>query len=309
MSIEAALSEIGKGLDKLVSGIKKYVVVAFLRFLRKESRRGDFKAVSPHLVLAFDSLLAFLSIFVSIHLRVGMDFLDYSPIYILRNMLVFGLVSTSVFLWVRTNQELWRYTALEDIVPIFMATVLSNLFFFPLMILMNQSDFLPYSVLIINVFVLTTSLMLPRLLCRMFYRQKLGKLQWFDPVMTKNPQFKDVPRVILIGNIPSVEAFCVDVMSNEEVSFKFVPVGIITMRYAEVGRTIMGIPIIGELRDLQRVIHNLVNEGISPKQIVITEKELSDGAKKFISKYARSSGMILSRVTFHYSLDEVSDLM
>ncbi len=307
MSIENALSEIGKGLDRLALGIKKCVAAVFLKCFKNKSQRNGFKVVSPYLVLAFDSLLAFLSIFVSIHLRVGMDFLDYSPAYILRNMLVFGLVSTSVFLWVRTYQELWRYTTVEDVVPIFMAVVLSNLFFFPLMILMNQSDFLPYSVLIINVFVLTTSLMLPRLLCRMFYRQKLGKMQWFEPVTTKNPQFKDVPRVILIGNIPSVEEFCVDVMSNENISFKFVPVGIITMRHAEVGRTVRGIPIIGELRDIQRVIHDLGNEGVCPKHIVITEKELSDGAKKFVVRYARSSGIMLLHVMFHYSLDEVSE--
>lgn len=312
MSIESALSKFGKILDKVV--LKTIGVITSILSARS-SKRPDLRprqasnsAAFPYFVLIFDSFLAFLSIFISIHLRIGMDFLDYSPIYILKNMLVFGLVSSSIFLWLQTYQAFWRYTTIEDMMPIFLAVILSNLLFFPLMMLMNQGDFLPYSVLVINVFVLSIILMVPRFLSRMFYNQKLSKIRRFESITSRRgSRSTEIPQVILIGSIPSVEAFSREVISNDDVSFNFDPVGVLTLEPADIGRTIKGVPILGELRDIQRVITSLNEEGVCPRQLFISEKQLPENAKKFLLRYAESHGLILMHVMFQYSVSLVSE--
>ena len=317
MSIESALSKFGKILDSAVSSIKKTIKVMFVNSSENTKHRSfgtDHRAkhssssvTSPYAILIFDSFLAFLSIFISIHLRIGMDFLDYSPIYILKNMLVFGLVSSSIFLWLQTHQSFWRYTTIEDMTPIFLSVILSNLLFFPLMMLMNQEDFLPYSVLIINIFVLSFMLMIPRFLSRMIYNQKLNKIKRFDSVTKRTEQSSDIPEVLIIGNSASVEAFFREVISNDDVSFNFDPVGILTLDQADIGRIIKGVPILGELRDINRIIKTLNKEGIFPRQIVISEKNLPENAKKFLVRYVQEHGLLLMHVMFQCTFNTVSE--
>ena len=304
MSIEMTLSKVGKVLDKAMMSVRNVVKAMCSKSFSGNFRYGHTPMASQYLVLAFDGFMAFLSLFISIHLRIGMDFLDYTPLYILKNMLVFGLVSASIFLWLQTNQAFWRYTTIEDVLPVFLSAALANLLFFPLMMLMNQEDFLPYSILVINVFVLSFSLLIPRFLCRMTYNQKISKIKQFETVKRNVP---GAPKVLLVGNISSVEAFCREVEENEEIDFNFDPVGILTLDQAEMGRAIRGIPILGELRDISAVTKELKTEGIYPKQIVLTDKTLPELAKGFIMRYAKSTGTMLLHVLFQYSFNQISE--
>lgn len=317
MSIESALSKFGRFLDSTVSSIQKTIKVMFASHKEHNKRRSfghhprmkhpSSSMTSPYAILIFDTFLAFLAIFISIHLRIGMDFLDYSPIYILKNMLVFGLVSSSMFLWLQTHQSFWRYTTVEDMTPIFLSVILSNFLFFPLMMLMNQEDFLPYSVLIINIFVLSFMLMIPRFLSRMIYNQRISKIKRFDSITKRTEQASDVPEVLLIGNSDSVEAFFREVISNDDVSFNFDPVGILTLDQADEGRIIKGVPILGELRDINKIIRTLNKDGVFPRQIVISEKNLPENAKKFLIRYVQDHGLLLMHVMFQCTFNTVSE--
>lgn len=312
MSVESALSKVGKILDNGLLSIKE-MLISLLRNAensnnhKQEMHYRHSSTTSPYFVLAFDAFLAFLSLFISIHLRIGMDFLDYSPSYILKNMLVFSLVSTSIFIWLQTYQAFWRYTTIEDMIPVFLSVILANLLFFPLMMLMNQGDFLPYSVLIINVFVLSISLMFPRFLCRMVYNQKLSKIKKFDTIVRQKEQEVCIPRVLLIGNIDSVEAFSREVISNDDVAFNLDPIGILTLEPADIGRTIKGIPVLGELRDINQVVQTLSKRGVQVEQYVIAEKQLSESAKKFIVRYAQKSNVLLLHAIFQFSFCKVAE--
>lgn len=311
MSIETTFAKFGKILDKAYSSIKSIVKLLFStsNSRRKRDHYHNQKLVrgySPYFILIFDSFVAFLSLFISIHLRIGMDFLDYSPIYILKNMLVFGLVSASVFSWIQTYQTFWRYTSVEDMIPIFISVILANTLFFPLMMLMNQEDFLPYSVLIINAFVLSFMLLIPRFLSRILYNQKIKKQKRFDSILRRSETTSEVPDVLLVGNIDSAEAFFREIVSNEDVTFNFNSVGILLIDQMEIGRVIKGIPILGELRDISLIMRNLNKEGIFPRQIVITEKMISDNAKRFLVKFAQEHGILVMHAMFQCTFNTVS---
>lgn len=299
MSLETKLSKLGKVLDSLTA--KSINFIQDLFFERKKNTRnskGNHTASSPYAILIFDSFIAFLSIFISIHLRIGVDFLDYSPIYIIKNMLVFGLVSASVFLWLQTHQSFWRYTSVEDMLPLFLSVALSNIIYFPLMLLMNQEDFIPYSVLTINLFVLSFMLIIPRFISRLLYSNKINKMKKIDDLTKVEDRQAEIPEILLIGSPSSVDVFLRDVITNDDIQFNFDPVGILSIDQVDIGRSIKGIPIIGDVRNIGSSIHQLAKSGIFPRQIVITERSIPDNMKKFLLKYVQDHGILLMHV-FH----------
>ena len=312
MSLESKLSSLGKILDRTIVSFKNTISTMFFDSSGAKKKHHGHKsqsaiATSQNAVLIFDSFVAFLSIFISIHLRIGMDFLDYSPAYVLKNMFVFGLVSSSVFIWLQTHQSFWRYTSVEDMMPIFLSVILSNLIFFPLMMLMNQEDFLPYSVLIINVFVLSVMLLTPRFLSRMMYNQRVNKMKKFDKFTQREEAQVDMPSVILVGNNASAELFLREVVINEDVTFNFDPVGILSLGEPDIGRTIKGVAILGEIRDLSRVLKELHGEGVFPRQIVITEKSVPENVKNFLVRYVQEHGLLLMHVFHQYTFNTVTE--
>ncbi|MDR1332853.1 MAG: hypothetical protein LBJ69_00365 [Holosporales bacterium] len=310
MSIERRLSAIGRYLDiasdRIAASIR-LMLPKIIEFNRKV--RGEAASVhQSYAILIFDSFVAFLSIFISIHLRIGMDFLDYSPAYILKNMLVFGLVSSSVFAWMQIHQSFWRYTSIEDFAPILLSVVLADILFFPLMLLMNKEDFLPYSVLVINTFVLTLMLLIPRLLSRMLYSQKLKKMRAQEKRASSGPQtLIENPMVLLVGSKESAEIFLNEIVSNDDISFNFEPVGILTFDPMDVGRVIRGVSIVGELRDIHAVLRVIKADGITLRQIVITEKSIPENAKKFLVRYVKDHGLLLMHVIHQCMFDTVAE--
>jgi O-antigen biosynthesis protein WbqV len=309
MSVERKLSTVGRCIDsvvgKAVAGTK-----AILPGTRHGERRGRGDTASvpqSYAILIFDSFVAFLSIFISIHLRIGMDFLDYAPAYILKNMLVFGLVSSSVFTWMQIHQSFWQYTTIEDLCPISLAVILADILFLPLMLLMNREDFLPYSVLIINTFVLTLMLIIPRLLSKVLHNQRLKKTRKMQVRCAGQNAQAENPMVLLVGSKESAEVFLSEIVSNDDITFNFDPVGILTFDPLDVGRVIRGVSIVGELRDIHTVLRTVKADGIVPRQIVITDKSIPENAKKFLVKYVKDHGLLLIHVIHQCMFDTVAE--
>ena len=310
MSIEPQLSNLGKVLYKVYGKIVSVIKQAFYTPKRNYAPCNGKKQsaiAAPYAILIFDGFIAFLSIFISTHLRVGMDFLDYSPIYIIKNMLVFGLVSSSVFLWLQTYMSFWRYTSVDDLVPLFLSVLLSNIIFFPLMMLMNQEDFLPYSVLIINVFVLSFMLLAPRFVSRVLYNHRMNQIKKFSSQSESNKDYMCMPSVLLVGNTQSVEIFLREIVTNDDVEFNFNPVGILSTDPSDVGMAIRGIPILGEITQLGKVMKTLSMQGISPRQIILTEKNIPEHVKKFLINYTSNNNLLLIHVMHQYSFNKLSE--
>ncbi len=288
MSLESKLSKIGKALDSFFS-----VVCTLIQNLKKNVIKDDaLHTTTTQSVLIFDSFIAFLSFFISIHIKVGMEFIDYSPIYILKNMLVFGLVSASVFLWTHTYQSYWKYTSVADIIPVIFSVFLINILFFPMMILMNQDDALPYSVIIVNFFVLTIMLMIPRFMTKILYDNKINKIYKIKSIQNYiNPD-----KALLVGTPASVDIFLRDVLSNEETQFNFDPVAILSLNQIDVGHSIKGIPVLGDIKHVKSVFRTLLRDKIMPKQIIITEHTLPEELKKILISHSQANNILLVHV-------------
>jgi FlaA1/EpsC-like NDP-sugar epimerase len=175
------------------------------------------------------------------------------------------------------------------------------------MILMNQEDFLPYSVLIINVFVLSLMLMIPRFLARIMHNQKVSKFKKnIDLSRKSNYKQTELFPIILIGSNAATDVFLREIVTNEDVSFNFIPVGILSLDRDDIGRVIKGIPILGEVRDIGRVLRELKENGVMPTQLIITEKTVSESMKQFLARYVQDHGMVLMQVIHQYTFNPIS---
>ena len=253
--------------------------------------------ILPSAVLIFDILMAFLSLFIALYLRIGDEFLEYTPEFILKNMVVFALVSAAIFLWMQTHKAIWRYVSLEDMIPLTLAAVLVTVIFFPLMLLMAQQEALPRSVPIINALVLIALLGLPRFIYRSVHEQHL--------LQKRKENSETVIPVLLIGKGDSTELFIREVLHNPNLPYH--PLALITLEKEGLGRHIHNVPILGDIKDLDDIIQSLTEEGKTPKQIIITEADLLKTQKQLVSKIAAARGLTLMHMLQHFSMDVVTD--
>ncbi len=295
MSIENVLTKIGQNLDKIVFSIRRRANETYT-LVKRLVHRDYISSIAPHhRILILDSFLSFLSFFISIHLRIGMDLLDYSLFYILKHMLVFSLVSASVFLWFKTHLPFWKYMTIDDMYPIFLAVIIANVLFFPLMMLMNSSDFLPYSILVINVFVLCFCLIIPRCICRTvnLYNEKLN-----------SPRAPKKPKALLAGDLQSVANFYQSISASGAEAFSFEPGGILLLEKADTGRTISGIPVIGRISDITAIIRNRQSTEDAIESVIMIGDEMQDDATKFIKKVVSKYGIKITSARLQYEITE-----
>jgi FlaA1/EpsC-like NDP-sugar epimerase len=252
-------------------------------------------AIMPQAVLIFDSLLAFLSLFFAIYLRIGEEFLEYSPEYMLKNMFVFSLVTTSILMWMQTHKAIWRYISMEDMVPLGLAAILANIIFFPLMLLMAQQESLPRSIPLINTLVLIVLLGLPRFVYRIAHERHVQQKR-------RAKASGSIP-VIVIGNGDETDTFIREVQNNPDMPYS--PVALITTDSDDVGRRIHGVPILGTVSTIPKALKKLNKDGVFPKQIIITEPKLTRAQKDEIISISALEGMTIMHMLQHFSIDPV----
>lgn len=248
--------------------------------------------ILPQAVLLFDAFLAFLSFFIAIYIQIGNEFLDYSPSYILKNMIVFVLTSLSVFIWMQTHRALWRYFSLEDSIPLIMSVILSTLLYFPLMILLAQQESLPRSIPFLNALIYIIMLCLPRFIYRSMYdRQTIQKKRVLDE--------QAVP-VILAGSGDATELFIREVMHSPGLSYQ--PVAILSPDVKEKGRRIHTIPILNLTQNWDSFVKELRGLPKRPVQIIVTETDLPIEFLKIVSSISQRCSLPMMQMIPQFSV-------
>ena len=112
------------------------------------------------------------------------------------------------------------------------------------------------------------------------------------------------PKALLIGDIQSVMTFCQTLFLKgmEEPSFEFV--GIVLIEKADIGRTISGIPIIGELSDINTIIRARQSSKEAIKSIIMIGGEMKDDAEKFVRKIVSKYEISITSAKLQYAITE-----
>lgn len=221
------------------------------------------RAVSAFL---HDLAMAALSFVLALYLRVGDDMLRLlEPKLIVLYGVAFTLTAGAVFLVTGLYRGIWRYASVPDLFNIARAATLTGLIFLPVMFLFTRLATLPRSFLLINWLVLVALLGGPRLCYRLFKDRRLDHLFERD-------RGTSVP-VLLISTKDGADTFIRECVRDRHALYRVV--GMLSDTPSRVGRQIYGVPVLGTIDSLEKVVADLDRRGRRPHRLVITTQGLA----------------------------------
>ncbi len=242
----------------------------------------------PAVAFVHDLIMASSSFVISLYLRLGSDFLNYSTEFLTWAVALFTVISGVVFWRVGLHRGIWRYAALSDLTAIARAATLVMLLFLASMFVVTRLEDLPRSLLFINWFVLMILLGGPRILYR---RLKDGRIALR---LDAKPD-RRVP-VLLAGAGDQADMFIQAVEHRAGGGADFRVVGIVDDNPMRLGRFIRGIEVLGTLDDLAVVVEKLVAKGRRPRRVVVTKPEITGPALRQLVDAADPLGISVARL-------------
>src|SRR3954453_11339994 len=250
--------------------------------------RVSFFPKSLRAIFAFlhDLVMAALSFVLALYLRVGDEMLRIlEPKLIVLYGIAFTLIAGAVFLVTGLYRGIWRYASLPDLFNIARAA-LTGLVFLPVMFLVTRLDTLPRSFLLINWLVLVALLGGPRLCYRLFKDRRLDHLFERDRAAS-------VP-VLLISTKDGADTFIRECVRDPHALYRVV--GMPSDTPSRVGRQIYGVPVLGTIDSLEKIVADLDRRGRRPHKLVITTQGLAGAEVRRLLDRADALAMPLARL-------------
>ena len=237
-------------------------------------------------IFGHDAVMAALSFFVALALRLGGDPWDYSPELVVMGAAIFTVVSAAVFVTMQMHRDVWQYTSTPEILRILRAATAIIVLFVLVQFWLTRLEAMPRSALVINWFLLMALLTGPRILYRI---AKQGRLS-----LAINHARADLVPVLLIGAGDGAELF-LRVLSADAAS-RYRVVAIVDVKGSRVGRRIRGIEVNGTLDDLDAIMAGLEGAHLRPRRFIITDDSLSGPATVKLLERAEAFGVTLARL-------------
>src|SRR5271170_4574570 len=207
--------------------------------------------------------MAGLSFAVALYLRLGDEMLTRDPRLTILYGVSFTLTAAVIFLLTGLYRGIWRYASLPDLFNIARAATLTELVFLPVMFLFTRLDTLPRSLLLIDWLVLIALLGGPRLGYRLFKDRGLD--HFLEHGAARVP-------VLLISTKDGADTFIRETVRDRNAVYRVV--GMLSDTPSRVGRQIYGVPVLGTIDALERVVASLDRRGRRPQKLVITAQGL-----------------------------------
>ncbi|MBK1696673.1 nucleoside-diphosphate sugar epimerase/dehydratase [Rhodovibrio salinarum] len=250
--------------------------------------RGVFAARYRRAAVAFvhDAVMAALACVLAFALRLGDGVTAYlrDPEFWLV-VGIFTAVCAGVFWFMGLYRGIWRYASVQDVIAIVKAVTLSLLIFLPITFLMTRLDAMPRSVLVIAWLLLVVMLAGPRMIYRVF------RDRGFQHVLEWGASNR-VP-VLLVGAGDAADLFIRDTTRDPDSPYEVV--GIVDEKGTRVGRRIRGVPVMGDLADVDRVVAALARRGRAPQRFIQTRGMTPEVLRQLLDK-AEAHGAQLSRL-------------
>ena len=247
------------------------------------------RIVSRRAATAFghDIVMAAAAFALSLYLRVGDDFIDFSQGLFWFYDAAFTVTAAAVFFWAGLYRGIWRYASLPDLLALARAVTLVILIYFPLMFLVTRLEGLPRSLVAIDWLVLMALLGGPRFVYRLL---KDGSL---DQFLSSNAGRGGVP-VLLIGASEDADLFIRAVSRGAKPLYRVV--GIVTDDAQRVGRDIGGVPVLGTIDQTAEIIRQLDGGGGKPQRLILSGRTLDGTAVRRLLDLADALGIPLARL-------------
>ncbi|MEM8617344.1 MAG: nucleoside-diphosphate sugar epimerase/dehydratase [Pseudomonadota bacterium] len=231
---------------------------------RQEARRA------MALTLGFDVAAAMLAMALAIFGRwLATDGAPYNAVSTaFIAALLFGLAALVSFYLLNVHTQVWRHSGWPDAVRIMQAVALTALIFVPIMFIWNRLVGFPRTSLLIAVAVWVLLIFAARMVA--LSRSTRQPFQIFEAVR------RDAPPALLIASAAQAADLLRD-LRNTDGGAPVRVLGLLEASGAEPGRAIRGVPVLGGLRDMGRVLELLnVRYGKMPWVAVAGDMRAND---------------------------------
>ena len=243
---------------------------------------------SRRALLAFlhDVAMAALSFALALFLRLGEAVTQYEPRLMVLYGAVFTGIAAAVFLVTGLYRGIWRYASLPDLFNIARAATLTELIFLPVMFVLTRLETLPRSTFLIGWLVLIALLGGPRLGYRLFKDRGFGRI-------VERGGRQGVP-VLLISTKEGADTFIRETVRDRNAVYRVV--GMLSDTPSRVGRQIYGVPVLGTIDALERVVADLDRRGRRPQKLVLAAQNLGGAEIRRLLDRADALAIPLARL-------------
>jgi O-antigen biosynthesis protein WbqV len=209
---------------------------------------------------AIDFGLLTLAMGLAIHLRYLAEPQGPPEWLLLWMPLVYAASVSAAIYFLRVYRQVWRYTVAADLVRLAQAVGLGSLAFLPLVFFGNRLLLFPRTSFVIAALLAFIALAGARLLWRALASGDLRAS--FRPIRA------DAQPTLLVGDVDTVAEVIRDRQRRSEPSMERL-VGSVVLNGAEIGRRIMGVPVLSAITDLSETVDRLSASFGAPPRIAL----------------------------------------
>lgn len=248
------------------------------------------------LVFVHDIIMTGAAFLIALYLRVGDEVFSTYARAVWLGLPLTVVAGAVVYRVLGLYRGIWRYASVPDLIQIAKAVSLVCLSVTLALFLLTRLEDVPRSLPVLLWFVLIALLGGPRFLYRLLKDGRIGDLR-------AGPGDGRVP-LLLIGVGDAAELFVRAVVGNR--SSPYSVVGILDEKGRRVGRAVHGVPVLGRVDELARVVETLKRRGQPPQRLVLTRRsgEIPGALVQRLLDEADRLGLPVSRLPSPHELKE-----
>lgn len=244
------------------------------------------RLLSRHLVaVALDLFLSGVAIYAAYLTAYGYPRVNYVP-NLGAKFIGFGAATLLTYVIFKPYRGSWRYVSLPDLKSIAVASFFTMVLYTVGMFLLSRGEGFPRSVVVLGFIYMVIGLVGARLAYRMFVERVIHFPSLWGGVK------REMTPVLLYGFSGSAESFIRS--TRRDGNNKFAIVGIIDDTDRNVGRTIQGIKVLGQLSALEGIRSKLSNRGIDVSELIVTQPRLD---KEHLAKVVEMATALAIKVS------------
>jgi O-antigen biosynthesis protein WbqV len=199
---------------------------------------------------------------------------------------IFVLICAAVFPLFGLHRSMWRFTALNDVIRIAQAVIVSDLLLLPALFLTTRLVDFPRSAPLIVAPLLIVALAAGRVLTQAWIHGDLGAAFRLEN--------RTNPHAVVVGSPPAAASYLTALRRDRKASVRVA--GIVGLNDDVQGRTIHGAEVLGPLSDLIPILKSLAEADGRPPQIVVAEPRPTRALLETIVAAAGEAGARVCRI-------------
>lgn len=277
--------------SRILAGFQRYAWFARLRG-RAVARSGSraLETIGPRRYLGFttDIALAAIAFHLAIPVSAGLSGDAAPPSVTLADSLYALLAAIGVFGAMRLHRRLWSTLSDEDIRALVKASLAQTILLVAVLAMASEFDLLSVPFVVANWVLLTSLLIFPRALVKVFSNEA-GRALNYD----SGDAAGRLP-VLLVGAGDNAENFIK--AADRDPNCLYRPVGVVDEMGPYLRSNVSGVEILGRVTEIPTVVRRLVSRGIRPRLLIVTEEWLSAESMRMLLDEASRACLTLQRI-------------